>query len=213
MYVPERNQNRIAIVGSQCSGKTTVANVLREFLLHEWSRPSIPIKFADPIYAAQELVTDKKNRLFMQGFGQLARDCFGEDVFNRIFKEKLKKENTLIDIVCDDARRISELEFLEKEDFYIIHVTADKETREKRAGEQGLIFKEDDVSESDIPYVVKNPWTDEYHVNYIVDNNGKSLEELQEEVCYFMYVLPMHQSCLIDEGYAPGKQYAESNQR
>jgi ABC-type phosphate/phosphonate transport system ATPase subunit len=60
---------KITIIGQQCAGKTTVANIINKLVC----RPTI-LKFAGPIYGTLKALGVYKKRRFMQEFSDVAKN-------------------------------------------------------------------------------------------------------------------------------------------
>jgi len=163
-------QKRIAIIGQQCSGKTTVAETISQ----GFEDPRL-IKFADPIYGALGVMRQEKHRAFMQDFGEMVKRHFGEHVFVDIFKKRVNHEHRFEQaLICDDVRRDYEAEACVDMGFKIIYVTAPVEIRKARAEAQGLEFIENHISETQVPSLAK-------YANVGIINSG-SAEGLKRDI-------------------------------
>ena len=166
--------NRFAIIGQQCSGKSTVADLLFEM----WHYGKIVIKFADPIYDTLRALRQKKHRAFMQEFGEMAKRHFGEMVFVDIFKAKMRLADSKFPdmlVVCDDVRRDYEAEAVLECGFKIIYVHADRLVRLSRAKKQGLDFIENHISETQVP-------TLRQYAHYEIVNNVDDMRVLDKNL-------------------------------
>jgi dephospho-CoA kinase len=179
---------KIAVIGQQCSGKTTAANFFAEHFTHVYRH-----KIADPIYAAIAALNKPKHRAFMQEFGDLAKKHFGNEIFAEIFEhavterevEVTNMENiNAIDrpypapdnvlIVCDDVRFQFELDRAKKMGFKIVSIWAAPEVRKARSEAQGFDFIENHNSETEIPSLIEQ-------ADFIIwDKDGISMETLKE---------------------------------
>lgn len=139
---------KIAVLGQQCSGKTTVCQTLNELC---FSKHGKFIKFAGPIYGALSALKREKCRGFMQEFGDLSKKYFGEHVFVDAFKQAVLEEQKSNFILCDDVRRTYELEAVRGLGFFVVYVHADDDVRKRRAESQGLDFIESHNSETEVP--------------------------------------------------------------
>lgn len=138
---------KIAVIGSQCAGKTTVAEKLM-FQFHH----SRLLKFAKPHYDVLRVLGQGKNRAFMQKFSDVAKEHFGQDIFIEAFKmncKELEKKSPDL-IVCDDLRYQKELDAAKALGFYTVFVDADEEIRRQRAERQGLAFITGHNSEAEV---------------------------------------------------------------
>ena len=135
-------QVRVAIIGSQCSGKTTLMNIVKHKLA-EFGNVEI-LKFADPIYAALGVLKKPKHRMFMQDFSTVAQACFGLHVFSELFEknilELVNSSKSFAAFLCDDVRRDYELDMVKKYGFTTVFVDTPEDVRRDRAERQGLQF-------------------------------------------------------------------------
>lgn len=165
---------RLAIIGQQCAGKTTVATMAGDIID---IGPVAAMKFAAPIYKSLIALYQQKQRGFMQEFGDLAKKHFGEDVFVRAFERednrisKLPADCRPALAVCDDVRRIYELDLAKRLGYSVVYVEAPREARKARAEAQGLDFIETHNSETEVPLM--KPKAD-----YVLENNFKDAEDL-----------------------------------
>ena len=137
---------KFAVLGEQCSGKTTAAEVIKGYFFN----PQV-VKFADPIYWALAALGQPKNRGFMQEFGDLAKRYFGERIFANLFMQRVTEEGRFVDaLICDDVRRGYELDACLDLGFKVLYVDAPRWMRERRAAEQGLEFRPDHNSETEV---------------------------------------------------------------
>ena len=140
----DMGQKRIAIIGEQCSGKSTVAKMAAKKV------DSFIIKFADPIYEALASLNKNKHRAFMQEYGDLAKKHFGPDIFVQRFHERLRSYRFADMLVCDDVRIPIEAQAVKRAGFKIIYIMADRDVRKARAAAQGLEFIENHNSENQV---------------------------------------------------------------
>ena len=145
---------KIAIIGQQCSGKSTAAKIIDDHY------ENALVKFADPIYTALHGLGKQKHRAFMQAFGDLAKVYFGEMVFVEAFEKTVKSiercchDEINLDhgfIVCDDVRRSYEAKKCKELGFKIIYIDTPVEVRRARADALGLAFIENHNSETEVP--------------------------------------------------------------
>ena len=169
---------KIAVIGQQCSGKTTAA----KFFAQKFDIKKF-VKIADPIYDTLKALRQEKHRAFMQQFADLAKEHFGEEILVEIFKQNvLEIENSYRNmfadtlIVCDDIRFPYELKTVQDElGFIMIAIDAPAEVRKVRAEKLGLQFIENHNSELLVPQLIPQ-------ADYIIKDNGISMDELKEEV-------------------------------
>ena len=160
---------KIAIIGQQCSGKTSAAN----FIASEFKSPYV-LKFAQPIYNTIGALKQPKHRAFMQQFSDLAKKHFGPLIFTDIFLATAKElENEMFDVVlCDDMRFQQELDAARQTDFKIISIDAPASVRKKRAESLGLDFIENHNSETEVPSLIGQ-------ADYVIVDHGISMSELK----------------------------------
>lgn len=169
---------KIACIGQQCSGKTSLA----KFFIKNFSEV-FHIKMADPIYNALDGLKQKKHRAFMQQFGDLAKLHFGKEIFPQILEkqvlevEKLaagridKKFEDQILIINDDIRFGYELKYVKRLGFKLCSIICPAEVRAARAKAQGLDFIENHQSETEIPQLL-------YKADFVLTRGEMSMEEL-----------------------------------
>ena len=151
---------RIALAGPCCAGKTEVAKATGLY----------KVKFADPLYAANDALNQGKNRGFMQELSDLAKKYFGREIFKDIFHDSYHGMNNM---VCDDARYIMEGEYLIDADWRSVYIMASFPIRKARSDALGLEWLPDHPSESEAMTLLP-------HCFYVIKNEG-SLEELQRK--------------------------------
>jgi len=137
----------IAIIGSQCAGKTTVANAIAKRV----GARSVVVKFADPHYAILDILGQKKNRLFMQEVSDVCKKHFGDDIFVKLFEKAYDPLWAHFQIVfCDDVRYQKELDMVKKLGFKTIFVNCSSGQRMARALANNLAFNESHNSETEV---------------------------------------------------------------
>jgi dephospho-CoA kinase len=173
---------KIACIGQQCSGKTSLA----KFFINKFSSV-FHIKLADPIYNALDGLKQEKHRAFMQQFGDLAKKHFGEEIFAQILEKRVleiereAKEHEIIDeiipfenqilIVNDDVRFGYEMKYMKRLGFKLCSIICPVEVRAERARAQGLDFIENHQSETEIPQLL-------YKADFVLTRGEMSMEEL-----------------------------------
>lgn len=148
---------KIAIIGEQCAGKTTLAESIKRAVVGTTDM----VKFADPLYDALHAFKQPKHRRFLQELGDLAKMHFGELVFCDIFRKcvgatdifnlSCSKDEYISMILCDDVRRSYEVQTALDCGFFIVYVSAEREIRKMRAENQGVDFVEGHNSETEVP--------------------------------------------------------------
>jgi len=175
---------KIAIIGEQCSGKTTAANFIAELFKIHYIH-----KFADPIYGVLGCLGQGKNRLFMQEFSDLAKSHFGLGIFVELFEKEILTRELLEEelwlekygsdswaIICDDLRYMRELELVKKLGFKVMAINTIKDIRQTRATNQGLDFNENHSSESEVQDLI-------WHADSVLMDSGAVTLELLKEHC------------------------------
>jgi dephospho-CoA kinase len=174
---------KIACIGQQCSGKTTLAKFFMKEHIHNFH-----IKQADPIYKSIEALGYKKHRAFMQEFGDLAKKHFGLKVFTEAFTKSVK--DTEIDIINrdlfddgysdnaliinDDVRFDWELDNVKELGFITVSIICPAEIRKQRADRQGFEFLEEHNSEIEIPNLIPK-------ADWIIDNSDLTKDRFREK--------------------------------
>lgn len=118
-----------------------------------------------------------KTRENLQDISTLIREKFGQDTFAKVMARDVSKDVGEI-VVVDGIRLKDDIEYLRKlENFYLIHIYADRELRYKRLVSRGENVGEDRISyeeflksqenecEVQLQEVVK-------HADIKIDNNG-----------------------------------------
>ena len=115
---------KIAITGKICSGKSTLANKLKNKLkLEKYS-------FADKVkkYATEIFEMEYKDRKLIQDFAEKMKE-----IDNNIWIKQLDKEiKNKTHIVIDDLRFENEYNYLKKNNYYIIKLVINKNQQIKR---------------------------------------------------------------------------------
>lgn len=115
---------KIAITGKICSGKSTLANKLKDKLKLEKH------SFADKVkkYATEIFEMEYKDRKLIQDFAEKMKE-----LDNNIWIKQLDKEiKDKTHIVIDDLRFENEYKYLKKNNYYIIKLVIDKNQQIKR---------------------------------------------------------------------------------
>lgn len=174
---------KIAVIGQQCSGKTTAAKFFQKHFDH-----SVVVKIADPIYDTLRALRKEKHRAFMQQFADLAKKHFGEEILAEIFQKRvLEIQDKYLDrdldgqhptvggkdilLVCDDIRFPYELKIVRGLGFKLVAINANTEVRKARAKRLGLDFIENHNSETLVPSLFPS-------ADHVVYDDGISMEDL-----------------------------------
>ena len=173
---------RIAFTGKMRSGKTSAADYL-------WiERGFEKISFASPIYRIVDDLfgTDEngKRRELLQAVGQKMREI-DPDVWIRQAEKSLRIYEDYLStkgVVIDDLRQPNEYEWARENNFVIIRVEANEDTRLERARQAGDDFSEKDLAHDTEQYV------DDFSVDYTVVNDGdicdlkRRIDEIMDEI-------------------------------
>lgn len=165
--------HKIAVVGQQCSGKTSAAKYISGRHFGE----TIILKHAQPIYDVLAILGKAKHRAFMQGFGTLAKEHFGKLVFLQLFAMEigaLEAESHYDLIMNDDTRFPFEMDLLKELGFKVIYIDAPRVIREGRANALGLEYLENHESELFVPQL-------EDSADYVIHDDGITMKELYHE--------------------------------
>ena len=137
---------RIGIVGQQCAGKTTLADII-----------GYPVvKFAAPLYEINAVLREGKSRDFMQKMSDLAKECFGVDKFLDLFAETMDYVYPHhVNLLCDDVRFILEAQYLLDNNWKLVYIDAPEDLRRQRAAAQGLEFLPNHNSEKALCEILK----------------------------------------------------------
>ncbi|MCK5862819.1 MAG: hypothetical protein KAH38_10055 [Candidatus Hydrogenedentes bacterium] len=156
---------RIAIIGNQCAGKTTLAEA--------YGAPIV--KFAEPFYNVLRLFEKPKNRAFMQGLSDVAKECFGDEIFTELFAKKMEwRHQRFADFwMCDDVRYLHEVKWLKANGWKLIFLYTETGVRRVRAAALGLEFITNHPSEIQVPELVS-------HCDLWINNTSLSLQELKD---------------------------------
>lgn len=167
---------KVIMLGRLRSGKSTVTALVRE-AVQDMHGVTLNVKpLATPIYAeAQDFykrngLTWRKNRKLMEGIGEaLNNDYPNGDKIIELYRENFDANEN---IIVEDCRRITQADFFTKEHRSIlIRVSASDTVRKARC-------KPGEWSEGHITDIE----LDDYPVDFTIENNGDSLQELTDKV-------------------------------
>ena len=115
---------KIAIIGSICAGKTTLANKLTQ--RYNLRR----IAFADSVkyYVKDIFKVEHKDRKLIQDFAEKMREI-DKDIWIKKVQDKIQDKE---DIVIYDFRFLNEYKMLKDKNFFIIKLKVSKETQIER---------------------------------------------------------------------------------
>jgi len=192
---------KIAVIGQQCSGKTTAANFFIKNFEHHAT-----VKIARPIYDTLKALKQEKHRAFMQQFADLAKKHFGETILVDIFEKNVLELYDRFDqngdtvmgkdclIVCDDIRFPYELEIVNRLGFILVAISAVDKVRKARAEKLNLAFIENHDSELLVPQLIPK-------ADFIIWDNGISMEELGRYCNQILKTIKIHTK--LDKGWKP----------
>jgi len=128
---------KIALVGPACSGKTSAYEYIKK-LCDE--KNIYLLKFAQPHYDVLAILHQEKHRPFLQEFSDLAKEHFGEDIFVKIFEEKVNdiSQDNIGILICDDLRYLIEYDSCYFYDWNFIYIDAHESIRKERSDKLGL---------------------------------------------------------------------------
>ena len=176
---------KIAIIGQQCSGKSTAAMYFQDATnMVDNTGPSVILKFAGAIYGALEALKQPKNRGFMQEFADVAKKYFGEHVLKNVFEKEVKEyENDRIVkmIICDDVRRFYELYCVLNLGFHVIALDVPRGIRKNRAERLHLDFIENHNSETEVPDIIQ--YCKDRQLGHVLIDAGGLTKDLLYETC------------------------------
>lgn len=143
--------HKFAFCGEMGAGKTTAMEATFHIYRQRYGENKVfgsNLKFAQPMYEAKEsLHLEYKPRIFLQKYGDLCRQEFGDDIFERVFEYRYNKileeripyiDAQYILFMCDDLRFESEYHLLKKLKFKLIRIDADLEIRKERISDTFL---------------------------------------------------------------------------
>lgn len=164
---------RFGIIGNAHAGKTTVANMIEKMYAMSLNNRLIYYKFADPLYNVLEALGLKKNRLFMQEVSDIIKKYFGDDIFVRLCEDKIISTSKNDLVLIDDVRYETEFNMLKDNNFVLIGIYTDIETRRARARDLCIEFNDNHSSEQFIDELIEK-------CDYIIENTGDIKEDLKE---------------------------------
>jgi len=156
----------IALTGKARAGKDTVANYLVE--RYGYYRAA----FADDMKAfAREIFPwrfahGRKDREFLQSFGQKMREIDPDVWIRRLFLGLDPLMDHGVVPVITDLRMPNEYEACRKRGFVIILVDADADVRRKRMIECGDVFRDEHLEHETEKFIER------FDVDFVVENNG-----------------------------------------
>ncbi|MFB6181335.1 MAG: AAA family ATPase [Candidatus Magasanikbacteria bacterium] len=169
---------KLGIVGKIGSGKTTAAKYLQQ--AHNFKT----IKFSGFVRDILDRMHLQQNRDNMSKLSTSLRESFGKDIFSRVLIKESKNKDR---VILEGARKQEDLSnFKDREDFYLLAISADQEIRYNRVssrneneddkGKTFEEFKQDEkkATETEIASLMKL-------ADYTISNNG-TLAEFQEKL-------------------------------
>lgn len=170
----------IGLVGEMAGGKGTVSDYLKE-------------KYNASSYTFSQMLRDILNRLYLEisrenliKLSEILRKDFGQNLMAKTMARDVKNDSNKI-IIVDGVRRMEDVEFLEKNDnFILVSVKTDLKIRYERLlkrsqnkGDNKKTYKEfvadhEKETEKIIPEIMKT-------ANKEI-NNDKTLKELHDQI-------------------------------
>lgn len=161
----------LGLAGEIASGKTTVANYLKEEQEIGYYR------FSDPLRDTLDRMHIEPTRENMQLLSTVMRKHFGEDLLAKIvFRDVENDEHEVIAV--DGVRRLEDIKYLtELPDFKLVYIDADLKARYERIVGRGENpddntktfedFKKDNLQEAELEIRELKA-----HADIVLDNNG-----------------------------------------
>lgn len=167
---------RVVMLGKLRSGKSTVTALVREMVQDVYGITLNSKPLATPIYAEAKSFYERnglvwrKNRKLLEGIGEaLNEDYPNGDKIIELYRAGFDVQEH---IIVEDCRRKTQADFFTKEQpSILIRVTASDTIRKARCkpGE----WSEGHITDTEL---------DDYPVDFEIENNGDSLQELTEKV-------------------------------
>lgn len=122
---------RIGIVGKMCSGKTTLSNHIKFYLMDKYKIDMKSLTFAGKVYDIAydlfDMSREKKDRKLLQQIGSMMRHI-DENIWIKYVMKQAKGK----DVMVEDCRYRNEFESLVKDRFLMIKINIDLEYQEER---------------------------------------------------------------------------------
>ncbi len=161
MEINKKKYIKLAIMGKMCSGKTTLSNHIKSFLLKKYNIELRSHTFAGKVYELAydlfDMNTEKKDRKLLQTIGTLMRSI-DEDVWVKYLMKDTKKSHCIV----EDCRYENEFAALENDDFIFIKIHIEPEYQ---------------------IYRLKRTYPDTYinHINNLNHASEKGIEKIPNE--------------------------------
>jgi len=183
MKINNNGQNSkiiMGLVGEIGSGKTTVANYLKE------RYHAVLFSFSGMLRDILKRLYLEQSRSNMQTLSTILRQNFSQDLMSKVIMQDVKQANASL-IVTEAIRRPSDTAYLkELPHFYVIAIHADAKTRYQRLTARSENpddktktwdqFKSEAEAESEQKIIEIA-----HHADFTIDNNG-SLEKLYKQI-------------------------------
>ena len=159
---------KIMFAGKKGSGKDEAAS----FLVNCYG--GYAISFAQPLYdmlfCCQRIagIEPSKDRKFLTTMGDHFRDI-DPDIFINICMDKADAISKEANVFITDGRYMNELNAGKDNGFYIVHLIAGNEVRQKRRPGESMVDS----------HSSENGYPDDYHFPFTILNNG-TLEDLHK---------------------------------
>lgn len=160
--INEKNKYlKLAIMGKMCSGKTTLSNHIKNYILNKYNIQLKSYTFAGKVYdLAYELFNmdkENKDRKLLQTIGTLMRSI-DEEVWVNYLMKNTKDKN----VIVEDCRYENEFAALERENFIFIKIDIDHEYQKERL-------------------IKTYPDTYHHHLNNLNHASEKGIEKIENE--------------------------------
>ena len=175
--------HKIALTGKMRSGKDTAA--LRLIDHHKFNRFAFADELKRYAYDIFDISEKSKQRKLLQIFGEkmceidpnvwvnkLEKNIQNIEHFMQLYPHNLP---TSFKVVITDLRKPIEYKWAVRNNYVIIRINADEDTRLQRMQQAGDVFTEDTFNH------VSERHIDGYNVHYDIDNNG-TIDELNTQI-------------------------------
>ena len=154
---------RIGIIGKMCSGKTTLSNHMKWYLMDKYNIEMQSLTFAGKVYDIAydlfDMSREKKDRKLLQQIGTMMRQI-DENIWIKYVMKKGKDKNVMV----EDCRYRNEFESLVRGKFLMIKINIDDDYQAER---------------------VKKTYPDTYeqHLANLTHASEMDIDGLEEEKC------------------------------
>lgn len=167
------NKMKIAITGKICSGKSTLANIIKDKLkLNKYS-------FADNVkkYAKELFDMSYKDRKLIQELAEKLKEIDNDIWIKQLDKNIKDKDN----IIIDDLRFENEYNYLRSNKYFIIKLLIDKNQQIKRIKE---LYKENANEHIERLEHISELNIDKLNADLVINTNDINIETLIEIIIH-----------------------------